>query len=180
MLHKIIDFTQTILGTVALTGIIALSVITVNALNPSVKASDPEDAKVAGLSTHPKDSNALPVQFTDSLKSSAFDGNLSYVSDNKSVFKLQVTNLTQVQEMDFLSIENLNNFATNYNVSVYIPNQLTNSLKVELVDNVNQYELKQTSKSLNLKSLEQKLVKLKLTPLININFPFELEFEITQ
>lgn len=180
MLHKLIDFTQTILGTVALTGIIAFSVITVNALNPSVRNTPADDPKVAGLSTLPKDSNSLPVQFTDAVKSTNITGNLSYVSDNKSTYKLELQNLAQIQEVDFINVENLNHFTSNFNISMFHSQNLNERIKVELEDNINKSDLSETPKTIALNSIEQKALKLKLTPLVSINFPFELEFEITQ
>jgi len=180
MLHKVVDFTQTILGTVALTGVIAFSVITVNALNPSIKTSSTDEAKVAGLSTLPKDSNALPVQFTNSIRESNNKGSLSYVSDNKSTYKLEVQSLTEVQQLEFLNVENINHFSTSFNIAMFMPQELVEKLKVELIDNIDLYELKQSPKTIELNSIEQKSLKLKLSPLVNINFPFELDFEITQ
>ncbi|MEO6729546.1 MAG: hypothetical protein ABIM99_06520 [Candidatus Dojkabacteria bacterium] len=180
MLHKVIDFTQTILGTVALTGIIAFSVITVNALNPSIRTSSPDDAKVAGLSTLPRDTNALPIQITDTSKDFNLKGNLYYVSGNKSTFKLEVQDLTQIQELEFINVENLNHFKAGFKISMFMQQNIVEELKVELVDNIDYYELKQSPKAIELNPIEQKALKLKLTPLVNINFPFELDFEITQ
>ncbi|MFS8130417.1 MAG: hypothetical protein ACMG57_00410 [Candidatus Dojkabacteria bacterium] len=180
MLHKIIDFTQTILGTVALTGIIAFSVITVNALNPSIKSTTSEPPQVAGLSTLPQENNSLSLQFTDALKNNEVKGNLSYVSDKKSTYKLEVTDLTQVKELDFLNVENLNHFQSGFNIVMFVPQGVVEKINIELMDNIDNYELSQKSITLNLTSIQQKALKLKLTPNVNINFPFELVFEITQ
>lgn len=179
MLHKFVDFTQTILGTVALTGIIALSVITVNALNPSIKTST-EQAQVAGISTLPKEVNALPVQLSDTVKEEGINGSLSYTSDTKSVYKLVLNNLTSLKETSFVNVENLNNFSSTFNISVYIPQELKDILTVELLDNVNTIGLKSEPIVIKLNGVEKKELKIRLTPKTSINFPIELEFAITQ
>ncbi|MEP7104035.1 MAG: hypothetical protein ABI721_04985 [Candidatus Dojkabacteria bacterium] len=181
MLHKLFDFTQTILGAVALVGIVAFSVITVSALNPSVKMVSSEEPMVAGISNDENPSNSLPVQFNNIIETSeGVRGNLSYISDSKSSYKIQLDNIIGTKTFTFLKADNVNNYPINFNLAIFLPESIKSDVKVEILDNIDTVSLSEQQKTLNLPSASSKELKIRFITSKNINFPVEVEVLITQ
>lgn len=179
---NLLKYSKAFLSLTALFAVIALSTITVYALNPKAAASTTDPvASVLGATTTGQNINPLTIQVLPASRNMI---SLALTDTNKYEASLSFQKLESLSNtFDFLSIGNSNDISQNLFITTTIQGTVSNDLTVYLTDGINRIllfspTLPNLRQEINFDANNVRNFKLEIDTDQPISFPFGLTFTL--
>lgn len=181
MLKRSIEYIESSLSIVAFIGLLAVSAVTVSALNPK---SSESSSKVAGVQTEQVDVETVPIKLSNLAADTEYFQTLFRESNGENKLIINFDKLPEGEIIvPFLKLENSSQYTGNVEIKAYVQDSLKSDLAMYLEDELDVLVLSapETVASAKLLSIEPYITRqmnLRINNLNHINFPFTIEITV--